>query len=49
MIDGFHVLYMHSVYKLKAVVHSSMLVSTWGLRCVNEIPVEEIVKPTLSE
>jgi hypothetical protein len=34
---------------LKAVVHSSMLISTWGSRGVNEIPVEEIVKPTLSE
>ena len=37
------------VYVLKAVVHSSMSVNTWGLRGVNEIPAEEIVKPTLSE
>ena len=37
------------MYVLKAVVHSSMLVNTWGLRGVNEIPAEEIVKPTLSE
>ena len=36
------------MYVLKAVVHS--LVNTWGLRgVINEIPAEEIVKPTLSE
>jgi hypothetical protein len=38
---------MINIYVLKAVVHSSMLVSTWGFHGVNEIPVEEIVKPTL--
>ena len=37
------------MYVLKAIVHSSMLVNTCGLRGVNEIPVEEIVKPRLSE
>ena len=37
------------MYVLKAVVHSSMLVNTWGLHGVNEIPAEKIVKPTLSE